>query len=182
MEKRKEEYVWWILVGVAAVITIFMHTYKICDIPYGLNVDEAGAAYDALNIARYGVDRWLNSYPVYFTNYGDGQNALYIYMTAVLIKLFGVSKLVIRGSIILAAFVGAYYAFRYGTYAWKDRHVDAVFLMLYAILPVFTMTQRFGLESHLMLAAGMISVFFLARRVPTLRNGRSCEKWWLPDL
>ena len=167
MEKRKEEYVWWILVGVAAVITIFMHTYKICDIPYGLNVDEAGAAYDALNIARYGVDRWLNSYPVYFTNYGDGQNALYIYMTAVLIKLFGVSKLVIRGSIILAAFVGAYYAFRYGTCAWKDRHVDAVFLMLYAILPVFTMTQRFGLESHLMLAAGMISVFFLARAMET---------------
>ena len=39
--------------------------------------------------------------------------------------------------------------------------------MLYAILPVFTMTQRFGLESHLMLAAGIVSVFFLARAMET---------------
>lgn len=166
-DKKKKEYIWWAFAGLAALITIFMHTYKICDIPFGLNVDEAGAAYDALNIARYGVDRWLNSYPVYFTNYGDGQNALYIYMTAVLIKLFGVSKLVIRASIIFAAFAGAYYIFRYCTHAFKGRHVDAVCLMLYAILPVFTMTQRFGLESHLMLAAGIASVYFLARAMET---------------
>lgn len=165
--KVNQKYIWWMLIGIITFITIFMHTYKICDIPFGLNVDEAGAAYDALNIARYGVDRWLNSYPVYFTNYGDGQNALYIYMTAVLIKLFGVSKLVIRASIIFASFVGGYYGFRYCTHAWKDRHVDVLFLALYAILPVFTMTQRFGLESHLMLAAGIVSVYFLARAMET---------------
>lgn len=167
MQKQKEKYIWWLFIGLAALITIFMHTYKLCDIPFGLNVDEAGAAYDALNIARYGVDRWLNSYPVYFTNYGDGQNALYIYMTAVLIKLFGVSKVVIRASIVFAAFVGAYYIYWYCTHAFTGRHADVVALMLYAILPVFTMTQRFGLESHLMLAAGIVSVFFLARAMET---------------
>ena len=89
MVKNREKYMWWVLTGLAVCIVVFMHVYKICDIPFGLNVDEAGAAYDALNIARYGVDRWLNSYPVYFTNYGDGQNALYIYMTAILIKFSG---------------------------------------------------------------------------------------------
>ena len=136
MQKQKEKYIWWLFIGLAALITIFMHTYKLCDIPFGLNVDEAGAAYDALNIARYGVDRWLNSYPVYFTNYGDGQNALYIYMTAVLIKLFGVSKVVIRAGIVFAAFVGAYYIYWYCTHAFTGRHADVVALMLYAILPV----------------------------------------------
>lgn len=169
MEKQREKHLWRTFTAIAVFITVFMHTYKICDIPFGLNVDEASAAYDALNIARYGVDRWLNSYPVYFTNYGDGQNALYIYMTAFFIKLFGVSKLVIRTSIILASFIGAYYGFRYCSHAWKGRNVDAVCLMLYAILPVFTMTQRFGLESHLMLAAGIASVFFLARAMETGR-------------
>ncbi|MBQ8041858.1 MAG: glycosyltransferase family 39 protein, partial [Alphaproteobacteria bacterium] len=73
----------------------------------------------------------------------------------------------IRASIVFAAFVGAYFGFRYCTHAWKGRHVDAVFLMLYAIIPVFTMTQRFGLESHLMLAAGIVSVYFLARALET---------------
>lgn len=169
MQKQKDKLIWFGLVCLAAIITIFMHTYKLCDIPFGLNVDEAGAAYDALNIARYGVDRWLNSYPVYFTNYGDGQNALYIYITAILIKLFGISKLVIRAGIVIASFIGGYYIFRYSTYAFKEKYADAVCLMLYAILPVFTMTQRFGLESHLMLAAGIASVYFLARAMETGR-------------
>ena len=164
---KNQKYIWWALIGLAAVVTIFMHTYKLCEIPFGLNVDEAGAAYDALNIARYGVDRWLNPYPVYFTNYGDGQNALYIYMTAVLIKLFGVSKLVIRASMVIASFIGAYYIFGYSTHAYEGRHVNAICMMLYAIIPVFTMTQRFGLESHLMLAAGIASVYFLARAMET---------------
>ncbi len=167
LKKENVRYFWWIFAAAAAFITIFMHTYKICEIPFGLNVDEASGAYDALNIARYGVDRYLNSYPVYFTNYGDGQNALYIYMTAVLIKIFGISKLVIRVSIILAAFAGAYFIYRYCTYSWKGRQINAVALMLYAILPVFTMTQRFGLESHLMLAAGLASIYFLARALET---------------
>ena len=167
MKLENKKYIRWAVIAVAALLTVFMHVYKICDIPFGLNVDEAGAAYDALNIARYGVDRYLNSYPVYFTNYGDGQNALYIYMTAVLIKLFGVSKPVIRASMILASFVGAYFIFRYSTFAWKDRGADVVSLLLYAALPVFTMTQRFGLESHLMLAAGIASVYFLARALET---------------
>ena len=168
--KSKNKYFWWVIIGVAALLVVFMHVYKICDIPFGLNVDEVAAAYDALNIARYGVDRHLNSYPVYFTNYGDGQNALYIYLTAALIKIFGISKYVIRATIVMASFVGAYFGFRYCSQAWKNRRMDALFLILYAILPVFTMTQRFGLESHLMLAAGIASVYFLARAMESQKT------------
>lgn len=171
MSERMRKCMNLIFKGGVVCLLIFMHTYKLCDIPMGLNVDEAGAAYDALNIVRYGVDRWLNPYPVYFTNYADGQNALYIYITALLIKLFGVSKLVIRMGIVAAAFVGAYAGFRYCTYAWKDRCMNWLWLVLYTILPVYTMTQRFGLESHLMLAAAIVSIYFLSRAMETGKTG-----------
>ena len=46
MQKQREKNIWWLFIGLAALITIFMHTYKLCDIPFGLNVDEAGAAYE----------------------------------------------------------------------------------------------------------------------------------------
>ena len=41
------------------------------EVPFGLHVDEAGMAYDAFSFANWGVDRYLNSYPVYLINYGD---------------------------------------------------------------------------------------------------------------
>lgn len=57
------------------------------DIPRGWNVDEAGIAYDAWCIAKYGVDRFRYPYPVMFMNYGGGgQSSLYTYMTAILFK------------------------------------------------------------------------------------------------
>ena len=165
-----KKYKWHCLTGLAITVLLFMHLFKLSEIPYGLNVDEASGAYDALNIARYGVDRYLKSYPVYFMNYGDGQNAFYIYATAVLIKVFGVSKLVIRASITIAALMGAYFGFRYMAWKWPERQGKLIWLILYAILPVFTMTQRFGLESHLLLAMSMVSLFFVARALDT-------DKW-----
>lgn len=59
--------------------------------PYGINLDEAIAGYDAWCIAHYGVDQHLNSYPVYLKSWGSGQSALYAYLSAPLISLFGFS-------------------------------------------------------------------------------------------
>ena len=158
-QKKRIEYI-LLLLGIA--IVLFMHLYKLTEIPYGLNVDEAAAAYEALNIANYGVDRWLNSYPVYFTNYADGQNALYIYATAVLIKLFGVSRIVIRATIVIAAFVGGLAGYLYVRKEYGKPMVANVFLLLYGAIPVFTTMQRFGLESHLMLSMAMVSILCVA--------------------
>ena len=59
------------------------------DIPYGIHIDEAGMGYDAWSLQKYHVDRWLNHFPVYLINFGGGQSALYAYLCAMFIKLFG---------------------------------------------------------------------------------------------
>ena len=46
------------------------------------------------NLAHYGVDRYLKSWPVYLTNFGAGQSSLYAFLCAALFKLSGYS---IRG-------------------------------------------------------------------------------------
>ena len=71
------------------LLAVFMHFYKLGSVPYGLHIDEAGMAYDAFCLANYSVDRYLNHLPVYLTNFGGGQSALYGYLTAGLIKLTG---------------------------------------------------------------------------------------------
>ena len=78
------------------VMSFLLLTYKIGKNPHGLHVDEAGALYDAICLSKYGVDRYLYKLPVYFVNFGGGQNALYTYLAAICIKLFGVSATIFR--------------------------------------------------------------------------------------
>lgn len=78
----------------AAQITLFIGVLLrliYLEYPYGINLDEAIAGYDAWCIAHYGVDQHLNSYPVYLKSWGSGQSALYAYLSAPFISLFGFS-------------------------------------------------------------------------------------------
>lgn len=172
MLKREKEckVFWYLFLGIIVATIIFLHLYKLADIPYGLNVDEVGSAYDAYCIETYGVDRYGKSFPVYFTNYGDGQNALYTYITALFFRLFGTSKFVIRMGIALSSLAGALLCFLFARNKWKDTKVPVLLLCLYAVLPIFTLTQRFGLESHLMLSASIAVLFTTLKALET-------EKW-----
>ena len=83
----------WLIFIVILFITVI---YKFGDIPTYIGVDEAGMAYDALNIAEYGTDRYMNSYPLYLTNFGSGQSSLCAYLVALCIKLFGANMISYR--------------------------------------------------------------------------------------
>ena len=66
---------------------IALHFFALGRVPMAWHPDEAGSAYDAWCIANYGVDRYRNSYPVLFFNFGvGGQSALYTYMASIFIK------------------------------------------------------------------------------------------------
>lgn len=60
-------------------IALFMHFYKLADVPLGLHIDEAGMAYDAYCLANYSVDRYLNHMPVYLINYGGAERIICLY-------------------------------------------------------------------------------------------------------
>lgn len=167
---KERKILWYLFLGIIIAVIIFLHLYKLTEIPYGLNVDEVGSAYDAYCIETYGVDRYAKSLPVYFTNYGDGQNAFYTYLTALLFRLFGTSKLMIRMGIALSSLAGALFCFLFARSKWRDTKVPVLLLCLYAILPIFTLTQRFGLESHLMLSASIVVLYTTLKALET-------EKW-----
>ena len=95
MQQKINKYSKQIFLAVL-IIAILVRVIWVCSIPSGMHEDEAGLAYDAYCIANYGVDRYLNHLPVYFTNFGGGQSALYVYLTAFLIKIFGLNLFVVR--------------------------------------------------------------------------------------
>ena len=160
--QRKQiiKVLWFIFCFILAVI---VRVYKISDIPYGLNFDEAGMGYDAWTLQKYHVDRWLNRLPVYLVNYGGGQSALYAYLCAFFIRFFGggewaVIWLRMPGAVLnLAAYIaGLQIIGKVFEEKWK---MLSAFLL--AILPYFIMQCRLGLDCNLLVSMLTISLCLL---------------------
>ena len=94
IKEKVDKYI--IILVTVMLFGIITRVVGLGQIPIGINVDEAGTMYDAYAIANYGTDRFGNIYPVYMINYGGGQSALYTYLAAILIKVFGFSLTVVR--------------------------------------------------------------------------------------
>lgn len=87
------------------ILFLFTRLWKLTSLPYGLHIDEAGMAYSAWSLAEYGVDRYLNSWPVYVPNFVGGQSAMYVYLCAGLFKIFGYHLCLIRVPAVLFSFL-----------------------------------------------------------------------------
>lgn len=164
-----------IMLGIAIA---FLHIYKITEIPFGYNVDELGSAYDAYCLANWGVDRFRISYPVYFINVGDGQNALYAYMILILIKIFGYSKLMIRIPAIINAFMTVYFGAGLIRRKWNKNYAVLTFTSVYAILPIFIQTTRHGLESYLMTGFVTMFIYVLVKAIEDAKK----RDWFLAGI
>ena len=126
---------------------------------FGYYVDEIGSMYDAYCIANFGVDRWLNSYPIHFLNYGDGQCSIFVYILTILFKIFGYSKFVIRIVPLFFSFISAYYISKIA--GLNNKKQEIVCLILYTIMPFSTLIFQFGLESHFMLSLSAAFIYYL---------------------
>lgn len=150
-------------------LALFTSIFKLGEVPYGLHVDEAGMAYDAFCISKYGVDRYLNTYPIYLINYGGGQSAMYAYLVAFLIKLFGYSVQIIR----LPAVILRLLIFVSCLFIIKDennKNKNIIFLFLLAIVPYFIMQSRWGLDCNLLVGFLTIAICFLIQSVKKNNN------------
>lgn len=151
----------WIIFALAFIL----NTYKIGQIPNGIHCDEAGMTYDAYCIANYGVDRFLNKFPVYFINYGDGQNALYTYLTAILIKIFGKYNLVIiRIPALILSMIEVCFCYLIVSEFFSKKS-SLFFMLLVTIQPWHIMKSRWGLESFILSPMQLISTYTLIKAV-----------------
>lgn len=160
-----------ICLSILIILTVIMHGYQISSLPYGINVDEMGMGYDAYCLANYGVDRYLMSWPVYPINWGSGQNALYTFVTAVLIKIFGYSVFILRVPAMCNAFLIWFFGIKIIKMKWNKRYHVILYALLFLLTPQFLILTRYGLESLLMLG---LSTLFLY----TLLYAVEREKWY----
>ena len=156
-----------ILIIAIILVAFALRIYKLGEIPHGINVDEAGMAYDSFCLLHFRVDRNLNRLPVYFINFGGGQSVLYGYLTTIFIAIFGFTLKAFRYTQVLVSMIAIILCF----FMFK-KHLGenaAIFLIaLIAINPWNIMASRWGLDCNLFAPMMMISMFFLFR----------AEKWY----
>lgn len=147
-----------------AGLAIFTRFYKLTTLPVGLNLDEAATAYDAYSLAYWRVNRQMMHLPVYLPNFGGGQSALYSYLDAVCIRLFGLNTFVIR----LPAALISILLILIGALIIKDTlgKKPALFgAFLLTIFPYFICQGRFGWDCNLLLGFFTLSFYLLTLAV-----------------
>ncbi len=163
MEKIKEKILdkKEIIIFIIILLTaIFSRGYRLSTLPVGIHVDEAGMAYDAYCLATNGTDRWLNHFPIYLENFGGGQSALYAYLAAIFVKIFGLNLISIRIPAFLLSIVTiimVYFTTK------KQLGVKSAQLVsfLIVIMPWHIMASRWGLDCNLLAPMIMISICLL---------------------
>lgn len=146
-----------IFIGIFILFAIIL-LYKIGLVPKGLHVDEAGMAFDAISLAKNRTDRYLNSLPVYLVNFGGGQSALYAYLTAILVGIFGFSIELIRIPSVIVTLISLICIYK----LVKDnvgKKEALVISFIYSIIPFNIMKSRWALDAYLLCPMLAISLY-----------------------
>ncbi len=173
--RKHKDLLYRSLVFVFFILILFIHMYRLGELPVGMEVDEVGMAYDAWCIGNFGVDRYLKSFPVYLNNYGGGQSVLYCYLAVPFVKNVGFSALMAR----MPGFIFSMLTCLFGFLLIKKirgKTAGLIYLFLFAALPYFTQAGRIALDCNLMLGCSVIILYVLEY---CLRQG---EKKLLPYL
>lgn len=164
---KKENCCWMLIIA----ITAFIHCFMIGDIPYGINVDEMGMGYDAWCLSKFGTDRYLNSFPVYLINFSGGQSALYAYLCAPFVYLFGISAAVLRIPAVIFSFITLFFVVKIAEYIWDDKKIHFLSAFIYMVSPVFLMLSRIGLDCNLMIGMSAAFIYFILRAIEKEKMG-----------
>lgn len=78
-------------------LSFFLRIYKLESVPAGFLNDEASIGYDAYSILNTGRDQWGELLPITsFKQFGDYRPPVYIYLSVLPIKIFGLNEFSIR--------------------------------------------------------------------------------------
>lgn len=99
MIKLLRKPIFWIF-----LLSLFVRTYKLDQLPLGFHVDEVKVAWNAVSIANTAKDDQGNFLPLYYNTFGDWRPALIFYLTIPSIVLFGENIFAVRFT---SAFAGA---------------------------------------------------------------------------
>lgn len=116
-------------------IAAFLRLYKLDTVPPALNWDEVAAGYNAYTIANWGRDEWGKFLPLVFTSFEDDKHPIHIYITAPIVRLFGLSDFTSRFSSALIGVLGVCVIFFLAQILFKNNLISLLAALFLAVSP-----------------------------------------------
>lgn len=152
----------WLLLAIA-LAAVLVRVWRFGEVPGGFNQDGAMAAVDAKALADYGTDRLGMRLPVHLTAWGFGQmSSLLSYLTAPLVKLFGLSPVTARLPQLLVSLAGLWCLYLLARDLFGEDGGLVAFAFA-AIDPWHILQSRWALDCNLLPHFLIIGLFLLVR-------------------
>jgi len=139
-------------------------------IPPSLNWDEVSHGNNANSILTTGKDEWGVPFPVIFRAFGDYKLPVYIYMTAISEKIFGLNTFAVRLPSILAG-VGTVVATYFLVFSlYRKRELANLSALLVTVEPWSLFLSRGAFEANLALFFIVSGVYFFVKSFENSKN------------
>ncbi len=162
------------LLLIIVFFSAILRFYKLGEVPPPLSWDEAANGYNAFTIANYGSDEYGKFFPAYFKSFGDDKRPLHIYITAIFVKLLGLSTFSVRLPAAVFGVFNVIIIFFLGKYLLKSSLVGLIAAAFLAISPYALQYSRFNQELVFTLFFFMSGIFLFIKGLK--------DKSWLLSL
>ncbi len=103
----------FIIYAAIFALAIYLRLFQFGEVPNGLYQDETAIGFNAYSILETGKDEYGKNFPLYFKSFGDYKLPVYIYLTVIPVKIFGLTDFAPRVASVFFSIltVGLFYFF-----------------------------------------------------------------------
>jgi 4-amino-4-deoxy-L-arabinose transferase-like glycosyltransferase len=140
---------------------IFLRVYQFNSLPAGLFMDEVTMAVDTKTLVQNGTDQYGNRFPFTFEDVTDFKLPVYVYLSAIMYKIFGPHVFTIRLVALLAS-VGSIFSLGYLTKLLfeKKKYLPLIAMGVISLSPFAIHFARIAYETTL--ATFLLSLFLIS--------------------
>lgn len=155
------------------ILALFLRVYKLGVIPPSISWDEAANGYNAWTIANFGKDEYGKVFPFFFKSFGDDKHPVHIYITAVFVKLLGLSEFSTRLPSAIFGVFNVILLYYLAKVLFAKKEIGLIAALLLAISPYNIHFSRFNHELN-------FTIFFFMFGVLLFIVGTNTKKKFLP--
>lgn len=135
-----------LLLVLVTLFFLFTRFYKISEIPASVYWDEASIGYNAYSLVQTGKDEWGEFFPLHFRAFGEFKLPVYIYATAISVKLFGLNAFAVRLPAVLFSLGVMILTYFLAKKLWANEAVGLLSSFFVSVSPWFFIFSRTGYE------------------------------------
>lgn len=156
-----------ILLILIVLVALILRFWQLGNVPPSPDWDEASLGYNAYSLMQTGKDEYGKSFPVILRSFDDYKPALYAYLIAPFINIFGLNTFTVRlpGAIFgIVAVITTYFLVKELFYRYKYKEqLSLLSSFLLAISPWHLQFSRIAFEAQVGLALNLLALLFFLK-------------------